>query len=228
MEAFHPQLNAAHGYSMEDLYVSNPARLFFKQPRCQHVELITTQTAERKFGSRARGSQPECNICAQRRRAGVEASAVEQSARRAAQRQLAAAGLDGSCGGIAVECRLLKEKKAERYAAADVVMHFTTLAGRTGFLLIQADGEQHFDQAHCFPGQRVEEQQQRDAAFNAAALQQRFSVARLHYADTEEYDAVLQAALQLVLSGSQPFVMFSRSYGRPLSPNLPATLTHHA
>lgn len=132
---------------------------------------------------------------------------------------------------MAVECRLLKEQKQVRYAAADVALYFTTPAGSAGspgLLLIQADGVQHFEQAHSFPGQRVEEQQQRDAGFNAAALQQQLSVARLHYADTEEYDAVIQAALQLVLAGSRPFLLFSRSYGLPLSPNLPGTLTHHA
>lgn len=129
---------------------------------------------------------------------------------------------------MVVECRLLKESKTDRYAAADVALHFTTPAGSPGFLLIQADGVQHFEQAHNFPGQRVEDQQQRDAASNAAALRQHLSVARLHHADTQEYDAVLQAALQLVLAGSRPFILFSRSYGLPLSPNLPGTATHQA
>jgi hypothetical protein len=146
-----------------------------------------------------------CEICSGQRKPGVPASGPEVSARRAAQRQVAGAGGNG---GIAVEVRLLPESARQRYAAADVVMYYKRADGKLVYLLVQADGSQHFDAGHTFRGQTVEGQQQRDSAFNAAALANNYSVARLHHADTEEYDVVLQAALQLLLTGAQPFVFF--------------------
>lgn len=129
---------------------------------------------------------------------------------------------------MVVEARLLAERSTERYAATDLALYLSTPAGSFAYLLVQVDGAQHFEQEHCFAGQTVEEQQARDAAYNAAALSQRFSVTRLHHADAEEYDAALQAALQLLLQGSQSFLFFSRSYGFPLTARLPGTVMYHA
>lgn len=58
---------------------------------------------------------------------------------RAAQRQLAAAGLDG---GMVVEARLLAERSTERYAAADLALYLTTPAGSFACPLVQVDGAQ--------------------------------------------------------------------------------------
>ena len=223
MKAFHTELNAARGSTTSQLYASNQDRFFFRLACGRHVELITTQTAQRKYSQQGPNFSPECTICKQQRRAGVAASAPEVAARAAAERQLAAAGVNG---GIAVEVRLLREKSSERYAPADLVLYFSTPAGSMAYLLVQADGVQHFEAGHAFTGQTVEGQQERDSRYNAAALAQNYSVARLHHADQEEFDAVLREALQLLLAGSRPFLFFSRTYGLELTANLPGSIVH--
>jgi hypothetical protein len=225
VKAFHTELNAARGSTTSHLYASNQDRFFFRVACGKHVELTTTQTAQRKYSQQGPSFTPECTICKRQRRAGVAASGPELAARAAAERQLSAAGVKG---GIAAEVRLLREKCSERYAPADLVLYFRTPAGSLAYLLVQADGVQHFEAGHAFTGQTVEGQQERDARYNAAALAQKLSVARLHHADYEEFDAVLREALQLLLVGSRPFLIFSRSYGLHLTDNMPGSIVHEA
>lgn len=225
LNAFHTELNAARGSCAAALYASNPAKFFFRLECRRHVELITTQAAQRKCKQQGASFLPACRVCRLQRKAGVAASVPELAARAAAERQLAAAG---GCGGIAVEVRLLRERGSERYAPADLVLYFSNTTSGLAYLLVQADGAQHFEAGHAFPGQTVEAQQERDAGYNAAALAQQFSVARLHYEDTEQYGAVLQAAMQLLLAGSRPFIFFSRAYALPPTANLPGTVRYAA
>jgi hypothetical protein len=221
MELFHTALNAAQGRSLDDVYASSSCKLFWYAVCRSHVKVMSAGAVIKQHRAEGGSFCLKCDICRVQRKPGVSASGPEVSARRAAQRQVDAAGGNG---GIAVEVRLLPESARQRYAAADVVLYYKGAGGKLVYLLVQADGSQHFDTGHAFPGQTVEGQQQRDNAFNAAALASKFSVARLHHADTEEYDAVLQAALQLLLSGAQPFIFFSKSYDKPLTLNQPGTV----
>lgn len=125
---------------------------------------------------------------------------------------------------MAAEVRLLRERRHERYAAADLLLWIPTAAGELAFLAVQVDGAQHFDTAHAFAGQSVEEQQARDASFDAAAAAQGFAVARLHHLDQPEFGKVLAAALQLLRTSSRPFTFFSRSYPKPLTAGQPGTV----
>lgn len=189
-----------------------------------HVWLVTPQAAERAATGGAVSFPKPCRLCREQRAAGKAASQPEIAARQAAPQQLAAAGING---GIAAEVRLLKETNQQRYAAADVVVYCHRPCGQVVFLLVQADGTQHFEEQHAFPGQTVAAQQERDAAFNAAAAAQQLSVARLHHADQEEYGAVLAGALQLLLASSRPFALFSRSYGGAVTLDQPYTIKWH-
>lgn len=221
LASFHQDLSQMLGFDEAAVYASSSSKLFWRLACGQHVQLCTTRTVMNAAKQQPASFRMRCRLCDGRRAADTEASELELAARRAAEQALADVG---AMGGAAAEVRLLREARAQRYAAADLLLYCQAASGRLAFLLVQVDGAQHFEQSHAFPGQSVQAQQERDGAFNAAAAAQRLSVARLHHADTEQYGAVLAAALRQLLSGSRPFIAFSPSYRQPLSPGQPCTI----
>lgn len=213
--AFNSTLNTLVGASAAELYISNPAKLWFQLACGLHNKFCTTQAMCRLVNGQAADFRPKCQICSPARNSSQEASSIELEARQAVQKLLA----EGTSGmqhpGLAVEVRLLKEQREQRYAAADVLV-YCFRQGQLVVLLVQVDGSQHFDNA--FTGSSVAEQQAKDEKYNLAVLEQGYHCVRLHYADAEtgQYGSLIEEGLRTALGGSQPFILYSMSY-----PHLP-------
>lgn len=86
-------------------------------------------------------------------------------------------------------------------------------------LLIQVDGEQHFDIK--YKNTTVKHQQQLDLKCDTRAIEMGFNLLRLHFKDIESTDYLLQNCKELAQrSPGNLFVGHSPSYGKDLTNNL--------
>ncbi len=100
--AYNARLNGLQGRSAADLYVSNPARLFFSLACGVHVQLMSVRAACNQAQDQPESFCLPCRICNEQRNKGVPASEPELSVRRVAQRQMGKADLRG---GVVAEVR---------------------------------------------------------------------------------------------------------------------------
>lgn len=120
---------------------------------------------------------------------------------------------------FATEVMLFPAWLDEEGAALKLSSHPTDVMLAKSGLLIEVDGEQHFEGEHNKKG--WEEQQERDRMVDAAVLEVGYCCVRLHYLDANaEWKATIRAALQQLQQQTQPSqgcVHFSPAYKKPLT-----------
>lgn len=99
------------------------------------------------------------------------------------------------------------------YGPADMYLAFTKDGQHHLDLVIQVDGQGHFDDNHAIGNVAVQQQQQIDADFDSRCWALNKRLLRLHWRDSDQYAALISKAVQR--SKVQPcmrFSMYSSSY----------------
>lgn len=127
--------------------------------------------------------------------------------------------LEGMGLEFATEVMLFPSLLDQEGAAMKVSAHPTDVMLAKSGLLIEVDGEQHFEGQHNKQG--WEEQQERDRMVDAAVIEMGYCCVRLHYQDGgTAWKATIEAALQQLQHQTQPSqgcVHFSPAYKKPLT-----------
>lgn len=99
------------------------------------------------------------------------------------------------------------------HGAADIYLAFTRDGQHYLDIVIQVDGQGHFDDRRAIGNVSVQQQQQIDAEFDARCWSLNKRLLRLHWRDGKQYAALISNAVQR--SMDQPlmrFSMYSSSY----------------
>lgn len=186
------------GFSKKDLRVAGETQQWFWLRCRKHVTFKTSQSVHSKKGPRLR-----CIRCED-----LDMGKISKGT--SACEMYAWQYVEGRDDIVACfEIKILRGM----YGPADMYLAFTKDGKHYLDLVIQVDGQGHFEDNHAIGNVSVQQQQQIDADFDRRCWALNKRLLRLHWRDTEQYGALISTAVQR--SKDQPlirFSMYSRSY----------------